>query len=167
MPFVVRYPKEIKGGTRNSDIILNVDFPVLFADYAGLETPDGMQGRSFRENLKGNTPQDWRKSMYYRYWEHAPVRPGHFGIRNERYKLAFFYGQPMDLKSKQKPTEPQWEFYDLKEDPNELHNAYGDDKYTDVISQMKNELIQLRSELGDEDMDRPWIKTVVNDNWTK
>ncbi|MCT4603265.1 MAG: sulfatase [Marinifilum sp.] len=167
MPFVVRYPKEIKGGTRNDDIILNIDFPVLFADLAGLDKPDGMQGRSFRENLKGNTPADWRKAMYYRYWEHAPVRPGHFGIRNQRYKLAFYYGQPMDKKSKQKPSEPQWEFYDLEKDPHELNNAYQEEQYASVIGEMKNELLSLRNELGDEDNKRPWIKDVVETNWLK
>ena len=32
MPFVIRYPKEIKAGTRNKDIILNIDFAVLRFD---------------------------------------------------------------------------------------------------------------------------------------
>ena len=38
MPFVIRYPKEIPAGTRNKDIILNVDFASLLADYAGVKT---------------------------------------------------------------------------------------------------------------------------------
>ena len=40
MPFVIRYPKKIKGGQRIDDIILNIDFPALLADYAGVEKPD-------------------------------------------------------------------------------------------------------------------------------
>lgn len=91
MPFVIRYPKEIPAGKRLDDIILNIDFAALFADYANVTIPASMQGNSFRNNLKGKTPEDWRKAAYYRYWQHAPIRPGHFGIRNERYKLAFFY----------------------------------------------------------------------------
>ena len=82
MPFVIRYPKEIKGGQRIDDIILNIDFAALLADYAGVKSPDYFQGKSFRENLKGKTPKDWRKQSYYRYWLHHPDRPAHFGLRN-------------------------------------------------------------------------------------
>lgn len=75
MPFVIRYPKEIPAGTRNKDMILNVDFASLLADYAGVKTPNESQGHSFRDNLKGNTPKDWRKEMYYRYWTQHSNRP--------------------------------------------------------------------------------------------
>jgi len=114
MPFVIRYPKEIKGGQRLNDIILNIDFAALIADYAGVAKPDYIQGESFRENLKGKTAKDWRKQMYYRYWLHHPDRPAHFGVRNERYKLAFFYGQDLGMKgTSTEITKPEWEFFDL------------------------------------------------------
>jgi len=168
MPFVVRYPKEIKGGTRIDDIILNIDFPALFADYAGLEKPAFIQGQSFRENLRGNTPADWRQSMYYRYWMHETKRPGHFGIRNHRYKLAFFYGQPLQANYAEKePTTPAWEFYDLQKDPNELHNAYGDPAYSPVISEMKTELLKLRQEVGDTDSGSEVMKQIMDKYWDK
>jgi arylsulfatase A-like enzyme len=165
MPFIIRYPREIEGGTRNDDIILNVDFPALFTDYAGFEAPENFHGTSFRKNLQGNTPKNWRKGMYYRYWEHSPDRPGHFGIRNERYKLAFFYGQPMDENSKVQSTDPTWEFYDLKNDPTEVHNAYADLEYANTIKKMKKHLKKLRKDLGDQDSSRPWIKNAVESSW--
>ncbi|MCL3779194.1 DUF4976 domain-containing protein [Prolixibacteraceae bacterium JC049] len=166
MPFVIRYPKEIKGGQRLDDMILNIDFPALLADYAGLERPDYMQGNSFRENLKGNTSKEWRKSMYYRYWLHAPIRPGHFGIRNERYKLAFFYGQPLGMNgADKKTTAPAWEFFDLQKDPKELHNAYNDKEYETVIAEMKKELIQLREQYGDTDKQYPVMQDIFKTNW--
>ncbi len=73
MPFVIRYPKEIPAGTRNDDIALNIDFASLLADYTNAETPEKSQGRSFRNNLKRDTPTDWRKTMYYRYWTHHDI----------------------------------------------------------------------------------------------
>ncbi|MFV0554095.1 MAG: sulfatase [Mangrovibacterium sp.] len=152
MPFVIRYPQELKGGTRVDDIVLNVDFAPLLADYAELEMPSAVDGHSFRENLKGNTPAHWRKSMYYRYWQHLTRRPAHFGIRNERYKLAFFYGQPLGMPGTDSiATAPAWEFYDLREDPQELRNAYADDAYAEIVAQMKAELTQLRKQCGDEE----------------
>ncbi len=166
MPFVIRYPKEIKGGSRIDDIILNIDFPSLFADYAGLENPDFMQGKSFRQNLAGNTPENWRKSMYYRYWAHAPNRPGHFGIRNERYKLIFFNGQHLNMPGAKKETsEPGWEFFDLEKDPKENHNAYANQEYATIIEEMKIELIKLREEVGDTDEKFPEMQEVIKNNW--
>ena len=163
MPFVIRYPKEIPSGTRNRDLIGNIDFAALFADYAGIERPAFVQGRSFRENLKGKTPQDWRKSVYYRYWLHDPIRPAHFGIRNERYKLAFFYGQSLDKTGTVKrATEPAWEFYDLQKDPAENKNLYGDAGYAEIIDRMKNDLLKIKAEAGDDDGIYPEMEEVLN-----
>lgn len=152
MPFVIRYPKEISAGTRNKDIILNIDFASLLADYAGVSTPVLAQGKSFRENLRGNTPVNWRKSMYYRYWTQEPKRPAHIGVRTERYKLMYLYGDPLDKNGKDvKATVPTWEFFDLQQDPKENHNLYNDTEYTAVIDSMKQELRKLRTEYGDND----------------
>lgn len=167
MPFVIRYPKEIKAGARNKDLIENADFSALFADYAGIDYPETMQGRSFRENLKGNTPKDWRKYGYYRYWDHSKDRPGHFGIRGERYKLAFFYGNGLKSNNYTPENQPTkyWDFYDLKVDPNELHNAYEDPKYQDIIAGMKAEILAQREALGDTDRDNPEVLEIIKAHW--
>ena len=168
MPFVIRFPGEIPAGTRNRDLVENVDFASLLADFAGIEVPENMavQGRSFRGNLQGNTPRGWRKQTYYRYWLHQAHRPAHFGIRGERYKLAFYYGQPLDMPGAEREmTEPAWEFYDLEQDPRELHNAYGDPEYLEVITDMKEELLKLRAELGDTDEQFPAMKEILDKNW--
>ena len=163
MPFVICYPKEIKCGTHIDDIVLNSDFAALFADYAGIKKPSFIQGESFRENLKGKTPKKWKSEMYYRYWEHSPDRPGHFGIRNKNYMLAFFYGQPLGMKgASAQTTTPAWEFYDLQKDPKELHNAINDKKYQKTIHKMKVDLLKLREELGDTDKDQPIMKEIID-----
>lgn len=167
MPFVIRYPKEIPAGTRNRDIIENVDFSALFMDYAGIEYPATMQGHSFRENLKGNTPLDWRKYGYYRYWQHSTDRPGHFGIRGKRYKLAFYYGNGLknDEFKAEDASVKYWEFFDLQEDPHELRNAYQDPKYQDIIIEMKEEIIKQRALLGDTDEHNPEILDIIAEHW--
>lgn len=165
MPFVIRYPKEIPAGKRLDDIILNIDFAALFADYANIALPRSMQGKSFRNNLKGKTPEDWRKTAYYRYWQHAPIRPGHFGIRNERYKLAFFYGQPLNMTGVSKEiTKAAWEFYDLKVDPSENINAYKVAGYGEIITEMKIELQKQREFYGDIDKEFSVIQELLTEN---
>ena len=56
MPFVLRYPKEVAPRSTNDDLVLNVDFPALFLDMAGVPVPPEFQGRSFRPLLSGSTP---------------------------------------------------------------------------------------------------------------
>ena len=152
MPFIIRYPAEIGAGLTIHDMILNLDFPSLFLDYGGVPIPPYMKGVSFRDNLRGNTPADWRNDLYYRYWLHLEVRPAHLGIRNDRYKLALFYGHPLDMPgSDSTPTLPAWEFYDLEKDPHEGHNAYGEAAYQDIIRSMKGRLLELKHQVGDND----------------
>lgn len=185
MPFVISYPKEFKSGRRIDDIILNIDFPSLFLDFAGIKQPASMQGRSFRANLVANDPvslsgtsvslsgssvslsgaEDWRKDMYYRYWSNEPRRPAHFGIRNERYKLAFFYGQSRTKIQRDKMDYPPgWEFYDLQKDPGENHNAIEDPKYQGIISTMKARLKVIKQENGDVESNET-IKQIIEQNW--
>lgn len=166
MPFLMRYPKEIKPGTVNNDIVLNIDFAPLFLDYAGEKTPPVMQGKSFRKNVIGKTPSNWRKSMYYRYWMHAD--PSHnvtanYGIRNNCYKLIFYYGQPLGMKgTKNTPVVPaEWEFYDLKNDPAEMNNIYDDPQNKALVIKLKKELLKLKKKYGDEDSTYPQMKEVV------
>ncbi len=152
MPFVIRYPKEIPAGTRNGDIVTNVDFASLLADYAGAEPPQQAQGRSFRSNLAGDTPQDWPRSMYYRYWTQHEIRPAHMGIRNDRYKLIFFYGDRLGMTgSDDCVSTPSWEFYDLRTDPHENRNQYGNPAYAEVIGAMKREMLELHRQYKDTD----------------
>ncbi|MDR1381336.1 MAG: sulfatase [Tannerella sp.] len=163
MPFVIRYPKEIPAGSRNRDIILNIDIAALLTDYAGADPPELSQGRSFRRNLAGQTPADWRDRMYYRYWTHHRIRPAHMGLRDRRYKLIFFYGDRLATTgSEDSTTPPAWEFYDLETDPREDRNCYGDPAYADIIARMKRGLLELRREVGDTDPATPRMKAIMD-----
>jgi len=141
MPFVVRYPKVIESGTVLEDIVTNIDFAPTLLDMAGIEIPEAVQGKSFFPNLKGKTPKNWQKSMYYHYYEYPfyhRVQP-HYGIRNQRYKLIHFY-YDMDV----------WEFYDLKKDPSELNNLIHSAAYKGRIKKLKAELYQLKKDYGNQ-----------------
>ncbi|MGN1264652.1 MAG: sulfatase [Muribaculaceae bacterium] len=162
MPFVIRYPKEIPAGKRNADLILNVDFAATLADYAGASAPEGSQGRSFRQNLRGNTPTDWRSSIYYRYWTQHEIRPAHIGVRTDRYKLLFIYGDALNMSgSSDYVSQPSWEFFDLQADPKENHNAINDKQYQGIIKHMKAEMMRLRQETGDTDADSPRMQEIL------
>ncbi|MHC4742177.1 MAG: sulfatase/phosphatase domain-containing protein, partial [Planctomycetota bacterium] len=165
MPLLVRYPRQIKPGVVNDDIIINADFAPTLLDFANVRTPPEMQGRSFRENLRGRTPSDWRDAMYYRYWQHGS-RPAHYGLRTERYKLIFFYGLPLDMKgADKKPTKVAWELYDLRRDPYELNNVHDHPAYQGVVRRLKPQLKSLKEELGDTDDNYPQMQELVEKHW--
>jgi arylsulfatase A-like enzyme len=142
-PLLVRYPREVAAGTVSQAMVLNIDFAPTLLDYAGVKPPPEMQGVSARPVLAGKVPDDWRKSMYYHYYEFgqgAPhdVRP-HVGVRTARHKLIHFMGD-MDC----------WELYDLERDPHELNNVYDDPQYRDVVAELKSDLQRLQEYYGDQ-----------------
>ena len=141
MPFVIRYPAEIKAGTRIDDIILNIDFAPLFLDYAGTEISEKVQGRSFRKNLIAGSETDWRDCMYYHYWTNSSLRPAHYGIRTLRYKLIYYYG----IIEFGKEPEKCWELYDLLTDPHERTNVYNLVENGDLVRKLKKRLDQQRT----------------------
>lgn len=142
MPFLIRIPGMKSPGSVCDDMILNIDFAPTLLDYAGVGPLPEMQGRSFRNNLEGKTPGDWRISMYYHYYEY----PGwhmvkrHYGIRTERYKLIHYY---FDID--------EWELYDLERDPHEMHDRFDDPDYAAIVRQLQMELDSLRAYFGDSD----------------
>jgi len=166
-PFLIRYPKEIKAGTVNKDIVLNIDYAPLFLDYAGIAKPSQMQGESFRTNVEGCTPANWRKAMYYRYWMHND--PSHhvmanYGIRTQRYKLVYYYGKNLKKSGARSDWNipAEWELYDLKTDPNEMHNLYTDPANKSLINELKMKLIELKKQYGDEDDQYPVMRQMAD-----
>lgn len=152
-PLLVRWPGKVRPGSINNDIVSNLDFAETFLDVAGVEVPAEMQGRSLVPILQGQTPNDWRKTFYYHYYEnpgpHNVAR--HYGVTNGRYKLIHFYaleGKAID----------DWEFFDLQQDPHELNNVYGDPKVADAQADMLAELKRLREQFQvppDDIVERP------------
>ena len=158
MPFLIRYPGEIPPGTVVSDMVTNVDFAETLLDFAGEKIPRDMQGRSFRANLRGRTPADWRQAVYYRYWMHLAHHdvPAHYGIRTRDYMLIFFYGLPLDAKGALREITPAgWELYDLRKDPYEMHNVYTDPAYAATAKHLKAQLVKLKKDCGDSDEKYP------------
>lgn len=131
-PFVIRYPGVIKPGTQVNELVSNIDWAPTMLALTGTAIADDIQGKSFLPLLKGEkTP--WRKEAYYHYYEFPQphhVYP-HLGLRTEQYTLVRFYG-PKDF----------WELYDLKKDPRQVRNLYGQNGYDAITAELKTRLIQ-------------------------
>ena len=120
MPFIVRYPKEIKAGSVSEALCSNVDFAPTLLDMARVPVPKAMQGISLRPLLQGKYPANWRKGIWYAYWATGHY---HWGVRTHEHKLIRFAGTS------------DYEFYDLKKDPFEMNNLAGQTGYKRAITE--------------------------------
>ena len=141
-PLLMQYPGHIAPGTRIEAPVQNVDYAPTFLELAGLPERETIQGRSLREVLDGEAPADWREDIYYHYYEYPGFHSvrAHYGVRTGRYKLIRFYG---DINA--------WEFYDLKTDPNEMHNRIADPDVQPIVAELKRKLVELRAKYQDSD----------------
>ena len=168
IPLIVRHPATVEAGSRDGHLVNNTDLGPTLLSLAGVEPPGFMQGRSIEPLLVGEDPSDWRQSTYYRYWmnyAHHDV-PAHYGVRTKEFKLVFFYGLPLDAPgAKLAETRPGWELYDLRSDPLEMKNVYGDPAYKEAAANLKAELLRLKSELGDDDKEYPALMAIRDKHW--
>lgn len=180
MPFILHYPKMIQKGEVSDLLINNTDYAPTMIDLAGGKVPDYMQGYSFKNTLEGKQQPNWREATYYRYWMHIIHHyvPAHFGVRTKDYKIIFYYGSHYLTKDEfgdeywtktyvgyDEETPHTWEFYDLKNDPKELHNRYSDPAYKEIIKDLKLQLLQQREELNETDVNYPHIEKIIEENW--
>jgi arylsulfatase A-like enzyme len=149
-PLIVRWPGTAAPGSRNTDLVQNLDYAETILDIAGVTIPPSMQGRSLVPLLRGETPSDWRDALYYQYFEY----PGwhmvrrHYGIRTKRHKLIHYY------------EIGEWELFDLESDPDELRSVYDDPAYQEIAEELKIRLDALRAQYQVPAEDpvpyRPW-----------
>lgn len=132
MPFLVRWPGETKPGHRPDELIQNIDYAPTFLEIAGEPSPAEIQGKSLVRLMK-NQPTEWRKSIYYAYYEFGEhAVPRHFGVRTMRHKLIYF------------PGTNEWNLFDLKTDPGELKSVDADPTQQVVKNELTAEFHRLR-----------------------
>ena len=148
-PLLVKWPTVIKPGSKNTQMVQNLDFAQTFLEAAGIKAPSDMQGESLIPIFKGNG-KNFRDAAYYHYYEYPSIHmvKRHYGIVTEKYKLIHFY---YDID--------EWELYDRTNDKNEMKNVYNDPKYAAVKKELHQKLAQLRIKYKDsETLDKKFIE---------
>nr|WKN35596.1 sulfatase [Tunicatimonas sp. TK19036] len=144
-PLLIYYPPKIKAGSVSDELVQNIDFAPTFLDVAGVAIPDAMAGTSLVPLFKNGKNKNWRKSLYYQFYDYPAVGMvrRHYGIRTDRYKLIHWYGEGYE----DDPDIDVWEMYDLQKDPTEVNNVYNSASYARIQEKLKSDLAQLREDI--------------------
>jgi len=144
-PLIARGPG-VKAGSVPTQFVANIDLAPTFLDLAGLEVPDSMQGRSLAPILRGESPTDWRTSVYYRYY-HDPGHHNtvaHLGVRTATHKLIHYWKQDA------------YEMFDLVTDPAEQNNLLFSEanrskpEIAAKFAELKDEIARLQKQYKDD-----------------
>ncbi|TWU44225.1 Arylsulfatase [Novipirellula aureliae] len=124
VPFIVRWPNEIKAGSQSDQTICLVDLMATCADLTDAELPKnaGEDSVSFAPALKGEPIVSSRNGII-----HHSIS-GHFAYRQGKWKLLLAKGSggwtAPNENAAAKNDAPVAQLYDMENDPSETTNLY-------------------------------------------
>ncbi|MFX0555602.1 sulfatase [Maribacter sp. CXY002] len=152
-PFIVKYPKEIKGGDILGTPVMAIDILPTIAALTDSKLPDAtLDGKSVWKLLKGQTKSSPQEAYFFYYRVNEL-----FGVRYKNWKMYFPHtyrtmegqeagkdGIPGEYKMIKLDT---IELYNLEVDPSEKHNLANE--FPEVVKTIKKLADNMRFKLGD------------------
>ncbi|HID74610.1 MAG TPA: DUF4976 domain-containing protein [Planctomycetaceae bacterium] len=140
VPLIVSWAGVTRPGAVDSDHLVSVGLDLIptLCDYAGIEPPPGLLGRSLRPLAEGKRPPGWRRFLV------AESRAGRM-VRTDRFKYNVYQS-----------GRHREQLIDLKTDPGEMDNLAEDPRYEDVLNQHR-EMLQAWVERTGDQIARPYI----------
>jgi len=141
-PFVVRYPRKVKAGSRRSELVICQDIAPTLIELAGGTVGKQIQGRSLLPLFASRRQAAWRKSFLVEYWAEQAmpwlVGMTYKAVRTDRHKYIHWVnrGSAGELD----------ELYDLDRDPYELKNLNRSRAHAPVRDKLRRELRKLVAE---------------------
>jgi arylsulfatase A-like enzyme len=134
-PFLLRYPRKAKSGSRNRDLVLCQDIAPTLIELAGGKPGPQVQGRSLVPLLAGRR-KGWRKSFLVEYWAEQAmpwlVGMTYKSVRTDRHKLIHWVNRDTAGELD--------ELYDLERDPWELKNLARSAGHAAVKARLRREM---------------------------
>jgi arylsulfatase A-like enzyme len=134
-----RTPKEQRG--RQLDpLVSSLDYTRTILDYAGIEAPAEMEGRSLRPWVEGReTP--WRNELFLESLFTLRDNPFQEGLRTTRWKYIRMYDGVPGFKEPHvdfKNRAPEFEMlFDLQADPTERRNLVNAPEHATVLTELR------------------------------
>jgi arylsulfatase A-like enzyme len=158
---VMRAPSMGLTGGRTCNLLMsNVDYLPTLLDFAQVEYPGEIQGRSFAGQLNTDRPSQIRDAVFGLYHK-TQTRY----VRTDRFKLIRHFSSATDFSkvpvriedAAQKRVIKQVELFDLEADPNEFNNLVLKSEYNDIKNQLDDMLWKWM-----ESVDDPLLKGPVS-----
>jgi alpha-L-rhamnosidase len=137
VPLII-YDPRIKNQKDNDEMVLNIDVTATMLDLAGIEIPDLWQGKSLVPLVTGAANTLNRDTILLEHLWENPAIPSSEAVRTQEWKYLRYIND--------KSVE---ELYNLKEDPIEVNNLARDEKYREVLIEMRNKTDELVDRFGD------------------
>lgn len=121
VPLLIFDPTQ-QQGSQHEEIALNIDIAPTILDYAGIEIPSSMQGRSLRPLVEGTATIPWRSDFLYEHlWNSGSgyYIPSTEGVVNDTAKYMRYF---MNFDNSQLVFE---ELYRADENMHEINNLAG------------------------------------------
>ncbi len=176
VPFILSWPARWKGGERRPELVSTLDLMPTFLEATGATPVDALSGRSLLPLLNGQS-SEWRRYLFTEFHLHSahnfyPQRT----VRDERFKLIqnlmpdeenpgytftnnrFFEGLSQVIATAPKPVRgayermrqpPEFELYDLDEDPHEFLNLAEDPAHAETLKRLQSALGEWRTKSDD------------------
>jgi len=131
---IVSWPGRLPEGKTIDDPVELVDVMPTMLDAAGVRPPSTAQGRSLLPLIAGREPGrdaafceiDFTEPQFDRYYLPNSRR---VMVRTQEWKASYFVDRSGDARD--------GDLYHLADDPDELHNLWGDKTYADVVARLE------------------------------
>ncbi|MCG8582876.1 MAG: sulfatase-like hydrolase/transferase, partial [Bacteroidales bacterium] len=157
-----RLPEQQKGITVDK-LVSSLDIPSTILDYAGLKSPEQMQGQSLVPLITGKAKK-WRKELFLESLYTGRNNPICEGITDGKWKYIRMF-----QINKGKYTEADLDFrnqsadfeqlFNLEEDPEEMNNLVSTYEGSKLLKQLRKKAARYSQELNEE---RTTYKTNTN-----
>ncbi len=139
IPFIVYDPRTgSRKGKVMDEMVLNNDVAPTILELAGIEVPEGMDGKSLVSLMKGKE-KSWRKEFFFEHYCGVPTvgsyLPRNEGIRTETDK----YVRWIDFELAE-------EYFDLEQDPRESNSLVDNPEIEPRIEALRERFTQWREE---------------------
>ena len=142
IPCIVHDPRipEALRGRQLDQLVSSIDFTRTILDYAGIEAPEFMEGRSLRPLVEGRETA-WRDELFLESLFTMRDNPFQEGIRTRRWKYIRMYDGVMpfresDVDFANRPAEFEL-LFDLESDPNEQTNLVSVPAHADILAELR------------------------------
>ncbi len=129
-----------------TEMVSLIDLPPTLLDAAGIDVPDGMQGKSILPLLAGDS-EGWPEEAFIQVSEAQVGR----AVRTKRWKYGVDAPEKHGGKDSGSDTYVEQYLYDLQVDPYELTNLVNSEPHRIVRDVMRERLVRRMKEAGEDE----------------